>query len=57
VILLSKSTEIKTKHNEEGNMIILLEFPSLATSCANITVVENCVSSALPEFNMLVILS
>jgi hypothetical protein len=26
-------------------MIMLLEFPSLATSCANITVVENGVSS------------
>jgi hypothetical protein len=41
-----KSTEIKPKHNGERNMIILLEFPSLATSCANITIVENGVSCA-----------
>jgi hypothetical protein len=36
-----KSTEIKTKHNGKGNMIMLLEFPSLATRYANITTVEN----------------
>lgn len=41
-----KSTEIKTKHNGKGSMIMVLEFPSLATSYANITIVENGISSA-----------